>query len=214
MEKIAIVTGNGAGLGQALTERLNELGYKKPELIRSKDFNLNDYEDCHKLIDMTIEKYGRLDLLINNLGNYICKPLADFSYEDWHEMLNSNLNSAFYLSQKALPYLRKAKGRILNIGYAGLAQMSPTTNVGAYQIAKTALLVLTKAMAKEEAQYGLLVNMMSPGHMENTVENPSNCKVPVGRLASLDEAVDACFSLIKSEYITGQNLELAGGWAL
>ena len=69
-------------------------------------------------------------------------------------------------------------------------------------------------VAKAEAANNVTINMMSPGQMENTVVHPENHKVPIGRLATLDEAVDACFFLIRSNYITGQNLELAGGWNL
>lgn len=212
--KIAIITGNNTGLGKAISDQLSKLGFKEPDIIRSKDFDIKKQEDAHRLVDMTLQKYGRIDLLVNNVGNYINKPLSQFSLEEWHEMMDSNLNSAFYLCLLALPELRKTKGRILNIGYASMEKLNPSPNVAAYQIAKTGLLLLTKALAKEEARNGVTVNMLSPGHMENTIDHGFDDKIPLGRLAKLDEAVEAAFFLINSQYITGQNLEIAGGWGL
>jgi NAD(P)-dependent dehydrogenase (short-subunit alcohol dehydrogenase family) len=212
--KIAIVTGNYQGLGKALSEHLPQLAYKQPDIIRSADFDISRPEQAERLIDTVIAKYGRLDLLVNNVGNYIEKNLFDMSSEEWHMMFDSNLHSAFYLMRKALPHLRQSQGRILNIGYAGMERLHPSINVAAYQIAKTGLLLLTRTLAKEEAKHGVLINMLSPGHMENTVDTSSMHKIPLGRVATLDEAVNACSFLIQSDYITGQNLELAGAWGL
>lgn len=212
--KVAIVTGNNTGLGRALTERLPEIGFRRPEIVRSSDYDLKYSESARKLVKETVERFGEIDLLINNVGNYINKPISQFSFEEWDEMIASNLNSAFYLSQAALPYLRETKGRILNIGFASMESLDPSVNVTAYQAAKTGLLVMTRGMAKEEAANGVLINMLSPGYMENTVMDPFMPKMPLNRFATLDEAVSAAFFLIQSDYITGQNLELAGGWGL
>ncbi len=212
--KVAIVTGNNVGLGRALTEKLPDIGYLKPEIIRSADYDLKNSDSAIKLVKETVERFGAIDLLINNVGNYINKPISQFSFSEWDEMIDSNLNSAFYLSQTALPYLRESRGRILNIGFASMERLDPGVNVTAYQAAKTGLLVMTRGMAKEEAENGVLINMLSPGYMENTVMDPIMPKMPLNRFATLDEAVSAAFFLIQSDYITGQNLELAGGWGL
>jgi 3-oxoacyl-[acyl-carrier protein] reductase len=212
--KVAIVSGNNVGLGRLITERLPEIGYQKPEIIRSKDYDLKNPDSAMRLVKETVERFGGLDLLVNNVGNYINKPISEFSFGEWDEMIASNLHSAFYLSQAALPYLRESKGRILNIGFASMERLDPGVNVTAYQAAKTGLLVMTRGMAKEEANNGVLINMLSPGYMENTVMDPVMPKMPLNRFATLDEAVSAAFFLIQSNYITGQNLELAGGWGL
>lgn len=213
-KKIAIVTGNAKGLGKAISNALSEQGYQKPEIIRSADYDITKVKDAERLVEDTLSKYGRIDLLVNNVGNYIHKNISDFSVDEWQQMMDSNLNSAFYLCRKALPELRKTKGRILNIGYAGAEHFRTFPNSSAYQAAKTGLLVLTQGLAKAEAANGVLVNMLSPGHMENTVVKVDLSHIPIGRLATLDEAVEAALFLIKHSYITGQNIELAGGWAL
>jgi 3-oxoacyl-[acyl-carrier protein] reductase len=214
-DKIAIVTGNGRGLGEAISNYLSQNGYKKPEVIRSKDYNLNNYSDCKKLVKNIIERYGHLDLLVNNVGNYITGYIDKFSIEDWHEMMNSNLNSAFYMSKLCLQNIRENKGKIINIGYCGLEKLSPPPDHFAYQIAKTGLLALTKAMAKEEAEHGVTVNMISPGSLENTVESKDVLeKIPMKRFGTLEEAVQIVEFFLNNSYVTGQNIELAGARAL
>lgn len=215
LEKIAIVTGNFKGLGKAVSESLIELGYKEPMLIRSKDFDLTKVNDCQKLVNLVLEKYGRIDLLINNIGDYERGYIDECSIESWQRMFDSNLNSAFYMSKFALSSLRYSKGKIINIGFCGLAKLSPPAELLAYQIAKTGLLALTKAMAKAEAINGLTVNMISPGSMENTVELDTELvKIPMARFAELQEVVNAVEFILSNDYVTGQNIEVAGGRAL
>lgn len=214
MNKIAIVTGNGKGLGQRVSERLLGLGYQLPDIIRSADYDLTKSENASRLVEDTIRKYGRLDLLVNNLGNYVAKSIDEISILEWEDLLGSNLNVSFYMSKFALPYLRKNKGKIINIGFASLENLSPEPNIIAYHTAKMGLLSLTQGLAKAEASQGVLVNMVSPGSMENTVKHNAISKIPLGRLATLDEVTDAVLFFASSDYITGQNLEIAGGWGL
>jgi 3-oxoacyl-[acyl-carrier protein] reductase len=213
--KIAIVTGNGRGLGEAVSNYLSFNGFKKPEIIRSKDYNLKNYEDCEKLVKNIQERYGHIDLLVNNIGNYETGYIDKFSVENWHEMLDSNLSSAFYMSKLCLQDLRSNKGKIINIGYCGLEKLSPPPDHFAYQIAKTGLLALTKAMAKEEAEHGVTVNMISPGSLENTIESKDVLeKIPMKRFGTLEEAVQIVEFFLNNSYVTGQNIELAGARAL
>lgn len=212
--KIAIVTGNAKGLGQRISERLLDLGYQSPDTIRSADYDLTNAESTADLVQDTIAKYGRLDLLVNNIGNYVAKSIDDISVSEWQDLIGSNLNSSFYMSKFALPHLRKTKGKIINIGFASLETYSPKPNVIAYHTAKMGLLSLTQGLAKAEASNGVLVNMVSPGSMENTVKHNAINQIPLGRLATLDEVTDTVLFLVASDYITGQNLEIAGGWGL
>lgn len=212
MKKIAIVTGNGRGFGKALSKKLTEFGYEEPIEVRSKNYNLKQAQDCKKLIDDVLSQYGRIDLLVNNLGNYVEGYIDKTSETDWHEMLDSNLNSAFYLSKYALDEIRNTKGKIINMGFSGMIKLSPPTHLVAYQVAKTGLLALTKAMAKEEIKHGVTVNMVSPGSMETTVEDDSVLeKIPIGRFAKLEKVMQAYTFILANDYMTGQNIEIAGG---
>jgi len=244
-KKIAIVTGNYKGLGKRISETLTEHGYQQPDIIRRSDYDLRQPQAAEKLVNDTINKYGRLDLLVNNVGDFIHKNISDISISEWHEMMHSNLNSAFYMCHYALPHLRTSASslrgvrqhdeaihnakhgdcfaplamtdsysRILNIGYAGAEHFRTYPTTTAYQAAKTGLLVLTKGLAKAEAPNNILVNMLSPGHLENSIAPYNLENIGLGRLGTLDEACSTAMFLINHSYITGQNIEVAGGWGL
>ncbi|MBT6842395.1 MAG: SDR family oxidoreductase [Candidatus Melainabacteria bacterium] len=214
MPKIAIVTGNRQGLGKAISERLLELDYQAPQIIASQDYDLTQAAQAQRLIQETIETYGKLDLLVNNIGTYQAKSIDDLEIDEWQDMIATNLNAAFYLSKYALPHLRESKGAIINIGFAGLESNIPAPRIIAYQSAKAGLLALTKGLAKAEAVNQVKINMVSPGTMENSVVHNAMDKIPMGRLAKMSEVVDAVVLLVESEYITSQNLDISGGWGL
>jgi NAD(P)-dependent dehydrogenase (short-subunit alcohol dehydrogenase family) len=235
-KKIALVTGNFQGLGKALSDSLTKLGYEQPQVIRSKDYDLKQASAADRLIKDTIDKYGRLDLLINNVGNYVNQHISSYPHNAWREMFASNVDASFYLAQAALPYLRQVKdsnssslnheegntktndkpinGRIINIGYAGIEKFSPSVNTVAYQAAKTALLVLTKGLAKAEVENRVLVNMLSPGYLENTVIDEFMPDMPLERFGTLAEACKCVHFILDNDYLTGENISLAGGWGL
>ncbi len=171
--------------------------------------------EAHGLVDAAVERFGRLDVLVNNVGDYHHGPLSQLTGETWRYMLDSNLNSTFYTSQQAVPHLRRSPrgGRIVNIGYAGAQLMKARPGIVAYGIAKTGVILYSKALAKVEARHGLTVNVVSPGVMENSVSQPLE-EVPMGRLGRLSELTAAVRFLVSEEaaYVTGVALEVAGGW--
>ena len=215
MSKFALVTGNHTGIGKAISDFLVNNGYQVPMQVRSKDYDLRKADDCKALADDFISKHGQIDLLVNNVGNYETGYIDEYSLEAWKEMFASNTDSVFYMTKYLLPELRKTKGKIINLGFCGLEKLSAPPNHFAYQAAKTAVLVLTKSIAKEEAQNGVTANIISPGSMENTVEDSSCLKrVPMNRLGTLDELCQIVKLIIENDYLTGQNIEIAGGRAL
>src|SRR5690606_10930025 len=150
-----------------------------------------------------------------NVGNYHQGPMSELSGAMWREMFASNLDATFFTCQQALPYLRAAPagGRIVNIGYAGAEQVRSRPSSVAYGIAKTGVILYSKALAKAEAASGVTVNVVSPGVMENSVSQPLQ-EIPMGRLGKLEELVAAVEYLLSAEaaYVTGVTLEVAGGW--
>lgn len=172
-------------------------------------------EQARGLVDAAHAAFGRLDVLINNVGDYHHGPLADLSGEVWRDMLASNLDSTFYTCQQAVQYLSVAAGggRIINIGYAGAEQLRARPGIAAYGIAKTGVILYSKALAKTLAAAGVTVNVISPGVLENSVSQPVE-EIPMGRLGRLSELVGAVRYLISAEaaYVTGVTIEVAGGW--
>lgn len=213
--KKALVTGNHTGIGKAISEFLVQNGYEVPMTVRSKDYDLRTSAGCKKLADDFIAKHGQVDLLVNNVGNYETGYIDDFSEEAYREIFSSNLDSSFYMMKYLLAELRKTKGKVINLGFCGLEKLSAPADHFVYQAAKTALLTMTKSIAKKEAGLGLTVNMISPGSMENTVESDDCLKrIPMKRLGRLDELCQLVGLIINNDYMTGQNIEIAGGRAL
>lgn len=235
---VAIVTGSAKGIGKSFLLALAEDGYdvvvhylnskseaeevaKQAEsfgvkaLVKQADITKAD--EAEKLVQNSFAELGSVDVLINNVGNYVFAPLTDFKLDDWHEMFDSNLHSTFYTCQIAVPLMKENPngGRIINIGYAGSEKLVARPSIAAYGIAKTGVILYSKSLAKVEAKNGITVNIISPGVIENSITKPIE-EIPMKRLGYLDEMVGAMRYFISDEaaYITGVTIEVAGGWNL
>jgi 3-oxoacyl-[acyl-carrier protein] reductase len=235
--KTALVTGAARGIGKAIALKLAQEGYSiavhynasrdDAEALKLKiealgvhavtlQADLRDSSQAQSLVQNAAEALNGLGVLVNNVGNYIKKPLEELTLENWHEMLDSNLNCAFYTCHAALPIMRQQHfGRIVNIGYAGAQNLEARPTILPYAIAKTGVILLTKAIAKAEAHHGITANIVSPGVIENSVSKPLE-QIPMGRLGTLEELSEAVWHFVKpaSSYLTGQVLEVAGGFNL
>ncbi len=233
----ALVTGSAKGIGRALLLALAADGYDVVVHYRSSEdeaeqvaeearahpitaltlqADLSDPDQATALVEQTYQRFGRLDVLINNVGNYHKAPLSDVSVDDWHHMFDTNLHSTFYTSGRAVTLMRDAGyGRIINLGYAGAEQLVARPQVTAYSIAKTGVILYSKALAEQEAASGITVNVISPGVMENSVSQPID-DIPLGRAGTLNELVAAARFLWSPDaaYVTGTTIEVAGGWHL
>lgn len=171
------------------------------------------------LIAAALTQAGRLDVLINNVGNY---PLGDplgLSPDQFRATLETNLTAPYALIRAALPALvASGAGQVINLGYAGVEHMIANTRAMAYQISKAGLLVLTRSLAQALGPQGVRVNMVSPGHIDNSVDLPADIEshVPLARPAQVDDITGAVLFLLSPAggYITGANIEVAGGYRL
>ncbi|WP_425147787.1 bifunctional dihydropteridine reductase/dihydrofolate reductase TmpR [Deinococcus sp.] len=156
-----------------------------------------------------------LGVLVNNVGNYLRKPVLDLDISEWHEMFDSNLHSAFYTCRAAVPIMRTGGyGRIVNIGYAGAQHLLARPGIVPYVIAKSGVIALTVAIAKSEAGSGISANVVSPGIIETSVSQPTR-DIPAGRLGTVQELSAEVLHFVQaSDYVTGQVTEVAGGWNL
>lgn len=183
----------------------------KSEIFRA---DVTDDKQCRKLVYAFVKKFGSIDFLVNNVGSFIRKPLDQFEPGEWREMIDSNLNSAYYCSKYALEFMRVRKsGGIINIGSAGAERVQANVTTTAYYAAKTGVLLLTKTMALMEALNGIRVNAISPGILVNSVvKHP----VPIGNYGRLEDVTNAMLFLLseKARHVTGANLEVAGGYRL
>ena len=229
----ALVTGSAKGIGRALVLMLAEEGYNvavhyhksqgEAQEVTEKarghgveaitlQADVTDAEQAATLVKEAHAQLGGLDVLINNVGDYLFTPLNELEIDDWHAMFDSNLHSTFYTCRAAVPLMRERGGRIINLGYAGAELIKARPSITAYSIAKTGVILYSKALAKVEAKHGVTVNVLSPGIVENSVSVPDN--IPMDRAGTFDEITSAAKYLISpgARYVTGVTLEVAGGW--
>ena len=237
--KTALVTGSARRLGREIALRLAKDSYftfihyrssrreaelalqtlkkngGKGILVRGE---MDSPADIKRIISEVKKQTGRLDVLVNNIGMYKPGPLLKYSPEDFETTLRLNLSSCFRLIQSALPLFPSSGGSIINIGYAGIENLTATTHNTAYLISKSGLLILTKSLAQALGPKRIRVNMVSPGILSNSVELPDDPQdwVPLGRLGKTSDVADAVAFLAgkQADYITGVNLDVSGGYHL
>jgi NAD(P)-dependent dehydrogenase (short-subunit alcohol dehydrogenase family) len=170
---------------------------------------------CRELSSMVPD--GPLDLLVHNIGIYRTGALLSTSAQDWTDTLRTNLDAPFHLTRFLVDRMPPGSS-IVAIGYVGTGKLAGTLRTGAYSISKTGLLVLVRSLALELGPRGIRVNMVSPGQLENSVDLPQDIsrRVPLGRAGRVDEIAEAVTWLAsdKASYVTGQELEVAGGLML
>lgn len=234
MVKVAVVTGAAKGLGAEIARYLAKSGFivvvhfnksqidaKKvlseiqivspTSLIISAD--LTKESEVNKLFKKIGEKFGRLDLLVNNVGNFAFKPFNKTSNEEFRDIFESNVYSTLFCSREALKLMRRQKsGHIINIGAVGAERLIIRENSMPYFLGKTGVYILTKTMAWEEAGNGIHINMISPASMAADIFDKDD--FPMGREAHYDDVISAIKFLTSSDayYINGANIEVAGGF--
>lgn len=235
--QVALITGSAQGLGKAIAEHFAEKGllvvvhYHKnkqkanelvDELIKKDkkaialQANLENEAEVNNLFLEIDKQFGRLDILVNNVGNFQRKDLLELSLDDWNSIIQNNVNSVFQCTQLAIRLMRKNKyGRIINLGFAGISQMTIETDITAYFVAKNNVYYLTKAFAKALGGENINIHIVSPGVLESSVEKPIH-EIPKKRLAIFEEMISSIDFLTseKSDYLTGQHIEVSGGWRL
>lgn len=156
-----------------------------------------------------------LALVVNNVGIYNPVPLAEITAEQWERTLRTNLSGAFHVSRAALERL-DAGGQIVNIGVAG-AQLNRAEGFATdYYVSKAGLLQLTRSLAAAWAAQGVRVNMVSPGQLVNSIGEVGGAPgaVPLGRDGTFEDVWGAIEYLLGAEYVTGAQIEVAGGYRL
>lgn len=235
MRRTALVTGSAKGIGKAILLALAREGfdvavhYKNSELeaettrqeaealgVRSIKLqaDVTQPEEAQRLVSAAASELGGLHVLVNNVGDYLKTPIEKCSPQEWQRMLDSNLNATFYVTQAAIPHMVRAGwGRVVNIGFAGAQNLLARPGITAYVIAKTGVILYSKALAKQLARQGITVNVVSPGIAENSISKPIE-EIPMGRLADLEELARAVLFFVREGYVTGQVIEVSGGWNL
>jgi acetoacetyl-CoA reductase len=238
----AVVTGGTGGIGSAICQRLAAdyqviacyfKGGKHDEAKQWQDrqkeagFNVDilygdttQFADCEKLTDLLMERYGRIDVLVNNAGITCDTTLKKMTSVQWQQVIDANLTSVFNMTRNVLPaMLEQGSGRIISISSInGRKGQFGQCN---YAATKAALFGFSKSLAQEVASKGITVNTISPGYIETPMLSAMKedilksiiAHIPVGRLGKPQEIANAVAFLSSPEsgFITGANLDINGG---
>jgi len=235
---VAVVTGGARRVGRQLCTTLAARGYDLVILYRDSEVEARSLEqELHTsgqrgralAVDVSVESQvagvfediagveGRVDLLVNNVGNYNPQHITRLDPAVWDATLAANLSGAFYCCYHALRLMTEG-GNIINIGMAGLEGIRANVHGTDYYVSKTGLLVLTRALAAAHAERQIRVNMVSPGQLENSIDLPPpaaiGARVPLGRAGRLHDVAQAVEYLLDAAYVTGVNLDVSGGYRL
>jgi 3-oxoacyl-[acyl-carrier protein] reductase len=243
-QRVALITGGSRGIGKGIAFGLGREGariaisYRANKAAAQNTLRQLQAAGCEcfaieadatnaaqtdSLVKSVLDHYGRLDVLVNNVGIFNWGTVAEATVEEWRRVLDSNLLSVFYTSKAALPAMRRQRwGRIINLGAVGAERAFGQATISAYTSAKAAVVALSRAMALEEAKNGITVNVVNPPNIDDkelTLEEARrmrDARFPVGRPPSAEDVAAAVkfFASDSADYITGQVLSVSGGWML
>lgn len=242
--RVAIVTGGSRGIGRGIAERLAKDGARIAIAYRSNktaahqtlrqlqtsgadcvavETDIADAGRAEQLVKTVVDRFGRLDVLVNNVGEFKWGTLAESPLEDWEHIFTSNVKTVVYVCRAALPHMRRGRwGRIINLGAVGAERAFGQAKISAYAAAKAAVVALSRSLALEEAKNGITVNVVNPSSIDekelslNEARRIRDARFPIGRPPTVEDvaASVAFFASEEAEYVTGQVVNVSGGWML
>ena len=242
MSEVVIITGASRGIGREIAKRLAQKGltvianYNKSEkeaeelkeeleqngikidIVRA---DVSTREGTKKLAKFTLEKYGKIDILINNAGISEYKLFTEETDEDWNKIINTNLYSVFAMSQEVIPnMIHNKKGLIINMSSAwGVVGGSLEV---IYSVSKAGIDGLTKSLAKELGPSNIRVNSIAPGMIYTNMNSKFSKEelkeieeeIPLGKIGTPEDVSKCVEWLIEDKYTTGQVISINGGWII
>ena len=240
VNKVIVVTGGSRGIGEEIVRSLAKCGYtvilnyNKSETcaknveneLKNSGYSVDIFkadvskkEEVNKLIQFVLNKYGKIDVLINNAGISQTKLFTDITDEDWNNMMNNNLNSVFYCTREAVKnMIHNKQGLIVNISSIwGITGGSMEVH---YSTAKSGIIGFTKALAKELGPSNIRVNAIAPGiidtemnkeYSKEELEEIKN-EIPLEKIGKANSIANCVKWLIEDDYTTGEVISINGGW--
>lgn len=235
--KVAIVTGGSSGIGKAIAERyawegmevvIADVNEEKGQELADEagyDFikcDVSDQEQVESLVEETVERFGRLDVMVNNAGIGSQATIEEMDIDDYHKIRSIDLDGVVYGCKAAAPHLKETQGCIINI--ASIYGLVGDVGATAYNAAKGGVVNLTRSVADDLAEYDVRVNSICPGFVKTPMTEEALQEeefsdhvlgeTPMGRVAEPEEIAGPAAFLASEEasYITGVNLPVDGGW--
>jgi 3-oxoacyl-[acyl-carrier protein] reductase len=242
--RVALITGGSRGIGKGIALRLAQEGARVAIAYRSNktaaqqtlrqlqtngadcvavETDISDAALAEQLVRTVVDRFGRLDVVVNNVGDFRWGTVGESSLEDWQRVFASNLMTVLYVSRAALPHMRRGRwGRIINLGAVGAERAFGQAKISAYAAAKAAVVALSRSLALEEAKNGITVNVVNPSSIDENeltlseARRIKDARFPIGRPPTVEDvaASVAFFASEEAEYVTGQVVNVSGGWML
>jgi len=227
-QKVAIVTGGSQGIGAGLVGAYRELGWAvvanaltiKPSsdpAVLAVEGDISDPATADKVIGGALDRFGRVDTLINNAGVFISKPFTDYTADDYALMVGVNLTGFFWVTQRAITeMLKQGRGHIVNVS-ATVAEVANSAEPAVLPaLTKGGMTSATRSLAIEYASRGIRVNAVSPANIQTPMHPPETYQalakmIPLGRVGQISDVVKGVLFLESSPYITGEIVHMDGG---
>ncbi len=227
-EKVAIITGASQGIGAGITRAYRELGYVVIATARSigpsEDSgivtiggDIADPETAQRVVGEAVERFGRIDTLINNAGIYIGKPFTDYTLADFNALVAVNLAGFFHMTTRTIKHmLDQGRGHVVNVSTTLVEQADSGRPAALPVLTKGGLAAVTKSLAIEYASRGLRVNAVSLGVIKTPIHDESSyagmgALHPVGRVGEIEDVVGGVIYLESAPFVTGEVLHIDGG---
>jgi NAD(P)-dependent dehydrogenase (short-subunit alcohol dehydrogenase family) len=230
-QKVAIVTGGSQGIGAGLVDgyrqrrwavvanSLNIRPSKDPDVLTVKG-DISEQATADQIISRAIDRFGRIDTLVNNAGVFVSKPFTDYTAEDYALVTGVNLAGFFWLTQRAISQmLKQHSGHVINISASVAENADSVEPTALAALTKGGLTAVTRSLAVEYASRGIRVNAVAPGIIQTplhpaesyTPEALMGKLPPLGRVGQVSDVVDGIMYLESAPYVTGEILHIDGG---
>ena len=242
IKKVALITGGSRGIGKEIAKKFAINGYnlvinyvsEKTDLQTLKEefsetevlfvkTDVTNYESCENMVKEAIEKFGRIDVLVNNAGITKDGLLMRMKEEDFDKVINVNLKGTFNMTKNVIPYMMKQRnGKIVSI--ASVVGVTGNAGQANYAASKAGIIGFTKTVARELASRNILANCIAPGFIKtdmtdvlsDAVKENIHSQIPLNKMGEAKEVANAVYFLASEEntYITGQVLNVDGGMVM
>jgi NAD(P)-dependent dehydrogenase (short-subunit alcohol dehydrogenase family) len=231
VSKVAIITGASRGIGAGLVDGYREAGYAVVGVAQSMppsdepDYatvqgDISEAETAQRSVDLALDRFGRVDTLINNAGIYIGKPFTDYTFDDYRAVVAVNLTGFFHITQRAIPLMLKQDGgHIVNVSTSLVENASSKSPAALATLTKGGLSAVTRSLAIEYASQGLRVNAVSLGVIKTPMHDDAASYAeladmhPLGRMGEVADVVRGILYLEQATFVTGETLHIDGGQA-
>ncbi|HTU84674.1 MAG TPA: SDR family oxidoreductase [Solirubrobacteraceae bacterium] len=226
--KVAIVTGGSRGIGAGLVAGFQAAGYAVVSTARSAPpsddpdvltiaGDIADPATAQRIVTESLDRFGRIDTLVNNAGVYIGKPFTEYTIDDYNTITAVNLAGFFHITQRVIPsMLNVGGGHIVNVSTSLVDNADRTRPAALATLTKGGLAAVTRSLAIEYAGRGVRVNAVSLGVIRSSMEDPSAYDAlaavhPLGRVGEVSDVVGGVLYLERAPFVTGEVLHIDGG---